>query len=43
MLRPKITSLNTPENVMNIDYSGIQIKNKPDSAITERGFNMFML
>jgi hypothetical protein len=32
----------TPGNILNIDGNGIQINNKPDSVITEKGSKMFM-
>jgi hypothetical protein len=32
----------TPENILNTDESGIQINNKPDSVIREKGPKIFM-
>jgi hypothetical protein len=32
----------TPKNIFNIDDSGIQINNKPDSVIKEKGPKVFM-
>ena len=32
----------TPENIFNTDDSGIQINNKPDSVIREKGPKVFM-
>ena len=33
----------TPGNIFNIEESGIQINNKPEFVITEKGYQIFML
>jgi hypothetical protein len=33
----------TPENIFNTDESGIQINNKPESVIREKGPNIYVL